>query len=178
MKKIAWFAPILLAGSVAFVACDGGGDDDNDGAGGSDGSGGKATGGSDGAGGKATGGKNGTGGSTGGNVGTTGGAGGEANGGAGGLGGMGGEGSQFASVCAAMCAAGVQGDASECDESVCVEICLEEAAFYESVDCSDEFIEQTECSAHLDADEYVCEADYVIVTGCIEEQQTLAACYN
>lgn len=176
MKKIAWFAPILLAGSVAFVACDGGSEDDVDGTGGSDGSGGKASGG------------NGSGGSTGG-AGTTGGTGGQASGGSGGtpsggagglggMGGMGGESGQLALACEAMCAAGEAGDASECDEDMCVELCVQDGDYYASLECEAEFLELTQCSAELAGDEFFCEQGFVGVTGCLDEQEALVACYD
>jgi hypothetical protein len=179
MKKIAWLAPILIAGPLAFVACDGGGTEDVDGSGGSDGTGGNdPTGGNgnDGTGG----GSDGTGGGSGGTTGGTGGVGSGGEGGIGGLGGMGGMGggSPLSDACAAMCAAGEAGDASDCDEATCVEFCVSDGEYFATMECGEEFLELTECSAELDGDEFFCEFEIVGVTGCVSEQQALVACYE
>lgn len=192
MKKIAWFAPILIAGPLTFAAaCDGGTPVDADGAGGSDGTGGNdPTGGTsnDGTGG----GSDGAGGSTGGT--STGGLGGLGGLGGGdacgmpsseeiGMGGFGGDGSELHEICAVRCEHAVACGAAGCDEDLCVTGCAETYAYYYEA-CIEEYTAVKACEAEsLNGDDFACLDGTVFATTagvakCADEQEAFTACYD
>lgn len=173
MKKIAWLAPILIAGPLAFAACDGGGTEDVDGSGGSDGTGGNdPTGGNgnDGTGG----GSGGSGGSTGGS--STGGMGGGLGGLGGadacavpsdaeiGMGGFGGGSTYLVELCEARCSYAIACGAAGCDEEACVTSCSDTYPYDYYYNCLPEYAALKACEVeNLVGDDYGCDQDYGVV---------------